>query len=372
VVLTGVYLVVISKRVNLKPRRITAVDEKLRERRGGTEGGGYWFHGPTLWLAFSVTGQSLFKHLLTEGDKLVLTFLTTPYTQGIYSVVSNYGTLLPWSLMFMHANSGSLIARILFQPMEETLRTIISRLLSTPSPPSLDQSSRLITTLIKLHVLLAIIIHVLVPPIIPSIILPILGTIIGADRFPPAALYSILYAYIYYIPIMAINGITESFISSVATTTDLARQSRAMVLFSLVFLGVSWGLLRAMGMGGEGLVWANCVNLGVRIMWSTRFITQWYGVREHNVRWKSVVPTAGTLLVAGVLSLGIRVVGMTGGLDGFVKSVGVVGTGGLGLVVCMYSPLSSDMINSRAYFEREFLRVAYSLISPKATGKKIS
>ena len=97
-VLTGVYLLVISKRVHLRPRKITPEDETPDEDVQGmnktvdTRGRGYWFHGPSLWLAFSVTGQSLFKHLLTEGDKLVLTFLTTPYTQGIYAVVSNYGT----------------------------------------------------------------------------------------------------------------------------------------------------------------------------------------------------------------------------------------------------------------------------------------
>ena len=79
VVLAGVYLFVISKRVNLLPRQIAE------------QGKRYFFHRPTLWLAFSVTGQSLFKHLLTEGDKFVLTVLTTPYTQGIYAVVSNYG-----------------------------------------------------------------------------------------------------------------------------------------------------------------------------------------------------------------------------------------------------------------------------------------
>lgn len=81
VVLTGIYLFVISKRVNLLPGRIAAGEPENK----------FLFHRPTLWLAFSVTGQSLFKHVLTEGDKLVLTFLTTPYTQGIYAVVSNYG-----------------------------------------------------------------------------------------------------------------------------------------------------------------------------------------------------------------------------------------------------------------------------------------
>lgn len=98
-VVTGVYLVVVSRKVNLLPRKITALQTEVNKGEYGEDGSkgtggdaGYWFHGPSLRLAFSVTGQSLFKHLLTEGDKLILTFLTTPYTQGIYSVVSNYGT----------------------------------------------------------------------------------------------------------------------------------------------------------------------------------------------------------------------------------------------------------------------------------------
>jgi oligosaccharide translocation protein RFT1 len=98
-VVTGVYLFVISRKVNLLPRKVTPQQTEATKREEGKDGTrgnrGYWFHGPSLRLAFSVTGQSLFKHLLTEGDKLVLTFLTTPYTQGIYSVVSNYGTFLP-------------------------------------------------------------------------------------------------------------------------------------------------------------------------------------------------------------------------------------------------------------------------------------
>ena len=83
IVLTGVYLWSMDGGVSLVPRKV-----------GGTEGEeGYWFHGPTMWFAVSVTGQSLFKHVLTEGDKLVLTLFTTPYTQGVYAVVSNYGVL---------------------------------------------------------------------------------------------------------------------------------------------------------------------------------------------------------------------------------------------------------------------------------------
>jgi oligosaccharide translocation protein RFT1 len=240
----------------------------------------------------------------------------------------------------MTTNIGSLIARILFQPLEESLRTILSNLLSPPTPASLQQSCTLITTLLKLHILLALIIHTLVPPLITPLVLPILGALIGRGRFPAHALEPILYAYLYYIPIMAINGVTESFIASVATTGDLARQSRAMVVFSVVFLGASWGLLREAGMGGEGLVWANCNNLGVRIVWSWGFMRTWFMTRKINVQWTRVLPNRGTLVSAGVVGVGMRVFSKS--LDGWIAAVGLAGVGGLILVGCMYVPPCRD------------------------------
>ena len=111
VVLAGVYLFVISKRVNLLPRQIA--------EKGKT----YFFHRPTLWLAFSVTGQSLFKHLLTEGDKFVLTVLTTPYTQGIYAVVSNYGIFAQYPTNDRLSNSTNPLPTYRRNPPNDLIET---------------------------------------------------------------------------------------------------------------------------------------------------------------------------------------------------------------------------------------------------------
>ena len=327
-VLAVVYLFAISRRVSIVPRRIS--QSKTRAS--------YWFHMPTLWLAFSVTGQSLFKHLLTEGDKLVLTFLTTPYTQGLYAVVSNYGI----SRMTI-SDAGSLVARILFQPLEETLRTILSPLLSSPTEKSLQQSSRLLTTLLRLYLLLALAVHSLIPPLLPTLILPILNLLIGRGKFAVEELLTILYAYLYYIPFMAINGITESVIASVATPRDLAKQSRAMVLFSFVFIAASWGLLRFMAMGGEGLVWANCLNMGVRIMWSLVFIQKWYSEKGGHVGWKQAFPSRLTFVSAMIVGVGIRA-GSNMAMRGWIKAFGLAGVGGVVLLACMYNFISSTML----------------------------
>jgi oligosaccharide translocation protein RFT1 len=85
VVLTGILTasVAVFREWDFRPKRI---EGELAKGRG------YMFYRPTMVLAFSVTGQSLFKHVLTEGDKFVLTMLTTPCIQGTYAIVSNYGT----------------------------------------------------------------------------------------------------------------------------------------------------------------------------------------------------------------------------------------------------------------------------------------
>ncbi|KAL7524492.1 hypothetical protein ACHAXR_001708, partial [Thalassiosira sp. AJA248-18] len=66
----------------------------------------------TLYLVFIFTLQGLFKHALTEGDKIVLSALAGSYDQGVYALAASY---------------GGLAARLLFQPMEENARLLFSR-----------------------------------------------------------------------------------------------------------------------------------------------------------------------------------------------------------------------------------------------------
>jgi Rft protein len=188
----------------------------------------------------------------------------------------------------------------------------------------------------KLHILIAILVHAVFPPLISAILLPVLGALIGKSRFPIHAFLPILYAYLYYIPIMAINGVTESFIASVATTQDLARQSRAMVVFSIVFLASSWGLLKALDMGGEGLVWANCINMGVRIVWSCQFIETWYTTRSEKFGWTHLLPSFGTAVSATGIGLLVRLF-CSRGLNGFLDATCVGGVAALILLCCMYN-----------------------------------
>ncbi|EKG21002.1 RFT1 domain-containing protein [Macrophomina phaseolina MS6] len=71
-------------------------------------------------LSLSIFLQSSIKYVLTQGDAILITSLTTLRDQGAYALASNY---------------GGLIARMLFQPIEESSRNLFSKLCS-PDPSS--------------------------------------------------------------------------------------------------------------------------------------------------------------------------------------------------------------------------------------------
>lgn len=51
----------------------------------------YWFDKKLLNLGMTMTKQSLLKHVLTEGDKMLISALSNDADQGIYAFVVNYG-----------------------------------------------------------------------------------------------------------------------------------------------------------------------------------------------------------------------------------------------------------------------------------------
>ncbi|KAI5948936.1 RFT1 [Candida theae] len=80
------------------------------------------FDSGVLSILKSLFIQSIFKQVLTEGDKLLISYLCTIEEQGIYAVIVNY---------------GSIIARLLFQPLEESTRLLLAKIVnSTENPKS--------------------------------------------------------------------------------------------------------------------------------------------------------------------------------------------------------------------------------------------
>ncbi|KAF8949309.1 Oligosaccharide translocation protein rft1 [Haplosporangium gracile] len=307
----------------LLPRRLTKVG-----KNGKVES--FYFDKELLKLSKTLTSQSLLKHILTEGDKMMMAKFADEKAQGVYAFVVNY---------------GSLIARILFQPMEETSRTLFSRLLSDiahGSPSSnndttaektnatttttsktltetqlgnLVLSRNLLLTIMKFHVLLGLVFIAFGTHYTATLIDLVVGQYWSTMTKAP----QVLSLYCYYVPIMGLNGITEAVVQAVASEKELGVLSYWMVGFSAVFCSTGAFLMGTLGLKAEGIVLANCVNLIMRIVWSMWFLSGYYGryipiegtssgvkssdgsvlARFAYVPWQNIVPRPTVLVAFG-------------------------------------------------------------------------
>ena len=221
--------------------------------------------------------QSVFKHLLTQGDALLIALFTTLSSQGVYALASNY---------------GSLLARMLFQPIEESSRSLFGRLLSADKSAESSRSAyTYLTNALRLYALLSAVIVFLGPALAPLLLTRIAGPAWSNTSAP-----KVLSVYCYYIPLLAINGILEAFVSAVSTPSQLQVQSAWMLGFSAGFAATGYLLLSVYDLGAKGLVAANAVNMAMRIVWSWSFVRQFF--REKGISLSIRQPLPRLLTIA--------------------------------------------------------------------------
>ncbi|KAG0286897.1 Oligosaccharide translocation protein rft1 [Linnemannia gamsii] len=344
----------------LLPRRLTKVGKD-----GKVES--FYFDKELLKLSRTLTSQSLLKHILTEGDKMMMAKFTMADAQGVYAFVLNY---------------GSLIARILFQPMEETSRTLFSRLLSDIAPGStvgnkdakgemtdngtitpktltetqlgnLVLSRNLLLTIMKFHVLLGLVFIAFGTHYTATLIDLVVGSYWSTLTKAP----QVLSLYCYYVPIMGLNGITEAVVQAVASEKELGVLSYWMIGFSAVFCSTGAFLMGTLGLGAEGIVLANCVNLIMRIVWSMWFLSGYYGryipisagtsslvvkesyggilARFAYVPWQNILPRPAVLVVFGAAYVLTAMTEQWIGWQGLINKAVHLGIGVVAFVVAM-------------------------------------
>lgn len=249
---------------------------------------GYFFK-PTLQLASSLTAQSFVKHILTQGDTFLVSVLSDPSSQGVYALANNY---------------GSLLARLVFQPIEESSRNYFSKLLSSSSSSSSSSTKRSpekqtvtkarsdFQAVLKLYVLLSMVVITVGP-----YAAPLLVQIVAGSKWSASGAGAVLARYCMYIPLLAVNGVTEAFVSSVATESEVHRQSLWMGAFSLAFGLAGFVSLQVLQLGASGLVYANCINMLCRIAWSGAFIQRYFKANGSDFMWGDILPNGLALSV---------------------------------------------------------------------------
>jgi oligosaccharide translocation protein RFT1 len=166
---------------------------------------------------------------------------------------------------------------MLFQPIEESSRNLFAKLCASnppsnkPSPDGIRQAREILSDILKLYNLISLAACALGPTIAPLLL-----KVVAGSKWAETGAGDVLATYCYYIPLLALNGVTEAFAAAVATNTQLHKQSLYMGAFFAGFAGAAYLFLRVLELGAQGLVYANCVNMALRIIWNMSFIRSYF------------------------------------------------------------------------------------------------
>ncbi|ORX57841.1 Rft-1-domain-containing protein [Piromyces finnis] len=233
----------------------------------------YFFDEHLLSLSITLYIQSFVKYLLSQGDKIILNILCNNITQGVYAFVMNY---------------GSLILRIIFQPLEETCRIYFSKELvsKTSTTSSRQQVFKVIMTILKCHFILGMY-FIFFATNYTGVLIDFLA---GSNWSKNSAAPKALAYYCVSIPFMGFNGILEGFVQAVAPKKELHYQSRMMTLFWIIFAACCFIFVKIFHLGIVGIIIGNMVNMSLRVYTCYQYLINYYKKTEEKEDIKEIHP----------------------------------------------------------------------------------
>ena len=213
------------------------------------------------------TIQGVFKHFLTEADKIILTAMADSYDKGVYAMGASY---------------GGMAARILLQPLEENARLLWSRQAgdsngSKDYPVELLQSY---TTLVKLVLYIGLV-FCCVGVHYTNLLLNILAGRTWGSNIEAS---NVLAAFCVYTAFLALNGMTEAFVYAVGSGDTAASEMTKLGLVHTV-TGVAFAVAASVLVaryGTLGLVAANCVAMFIRSLYSLHFASRYFSTKTKD------------------------------------------------------------------------------------------
>jgi hypothetical protein len=272
-----------------------------------------------LRLAATTTAMSLFKHVATESDKIVLSLTATPEQMGVFAVAANY---------------GSLVSRMIFLPVEDNARLVFAKVsaaargtissadasssssfsspedntrisnrtstrISSRSKPSKAKTAAsteietetgpdksvtvtgeaamnilasAMSGLVRIVLFLGLTIAVFGPPYVSVLVKLLLGSKWSETSEETARTLAV---YCWYLLLLGLNGVTEGFLHASCASSQFSRVNLGLVLSSIAF-AVSAGPLIGT-FGPPGIVVANICSMAVRIAWNGVHISHCMG-----------------------------------------------------------------------------------------------
>ncbi|KAG2730993.1 hypothetical protein G9P44_006142 [Scheffersomyces stipitis] len=306
----------------------------------------YFFDSKILGIWKGLFVQMLFKQVLTEGDKLLMNYLCTLEDQAVYSIITNY---------------GSLIARLLFQPIEESMRLLFTRTLSSSSPSesALKDSYRTLSLLSIFYFNLSLMI--MLAGFTNSSFL--LKLIFGwSSKWKDTSIFEVFPQYTIYIPFLAFNGILEAFFSSIASNKDIRNFSIYMTISTAIFLVSSYIFIVHGGLGLTGLILANIVNMSLRISYCYFAISSYYNKHKIAHATVSILKYSSAGIIVTVLFEAIQLLVLSDGSSAYTTTF-------IGLVKSFLNCLACLLMLS--YLERHNLKGFISQAQQRFSKKKV-
>ncbi|XP_044880742.1 protein RFT1 homolog isoform X2 [Mauremys mutica] len=231
-----------------------------------------WKEARLTWSFFK---QSFLKQMLTEGERYVMTFLNVLNfgDQGVYDIVNNL---------------GSLVARFIFLPIEESFYIFFAKVLERGTDVKLQKQDDIAMAAAVLESLLKLVLLV-------GLSITVFGyaysqlalDIYGGSMLSSGSGPSLLRCYSLYVLLLAVNGVTECFTFASMCKEEVDRFNFVMLALSFTFLCVSYFLTQ--WQGSVGFILANCFNMSIRIAHSIHYIYNYF--KESSYR-----PLKGLLL----------------------------------------------------------------------------
>ncbi|XP_067011632.2 man(5)GlcNAc(2)-PP-dolichol translocation protein RFT1 [Anabrus simplex] len=241
-------------------------------------------------LTWSFFKQGILKQILTEGERYVMTLFSvlTFYEQGVYDIVNNL---------------GSLAARFIFRPIEDSAYFYFSQMITrdTPikeqNPKHISESANVLYQLLRCICCIGLVI--LTFGLSYSKLLLFLY---GGEKLIDGPGPLLMRVHCLAVLLLAVNGITECYANATMNTAQLDRFNYLMAILSVSFLCISWVFTTLMG--GVGFILANCCNMSARILHSMWFIHLRYKDTDYKP-WNGLLPGPYflvTLFVAGCIT----------------------------------------------------------------------
>lgn len=239
----------------------------------------------SLNLSFSFVSQTFIKQFLTEGERYVMTFfnIVSLSEQGIYDVVNNL---------------GSLAARLVFKPIEDSGYTLFSQTVSRTELLDIRKFYRVqenLTFMIKAMFLIGLSVLTFGYNFVPLIV------IYGGEKLNNTLAFHLMRWQLFYTPILAINGVTECFTFAIMSPKQIQNYNIFLIFSSVVFL-VAIYLTRSI-FGCACFIFSNCIIMLLRILFSYKMIEDYFNQHGYELKLIDVLPSLTTIIsMSGVFS----------------------------------------------------------------------